>query len=279
MKYFIYNGKVYAEDVMIAGPESRGLRYGDGLFETMRYANNKLAFADEHFSRLWKGMQVLGFEIPKHFNQDTLQSMVTELLVKNGHQLSARVRVSVFRGDGGLYDPVNHQPQFSIQTWAMESNHGQWNSNGLVVGIHEGARKSCDILSNLKHNNFLPYILAAQEAKRLKWNDAILLNQHGRICDSSIANIFLITNDLVFTPALEEGCVAGVMRKAVIQELKSRLYNVEEKAVTVDDLFSADEIFLTNSIHPIRWVKEIKHGTYTNNRTQKIYSELVQTIL
>jgi branched-chain amino acid aminotransferase len=279
MKYFIYDGKVYAENVTIAGPESRALRYGDGLFETLRYANNKLAFADEHFSRLWKGMQVLGFEIPKHFNPDKLQSLFTELLIKNGHNFPARIRLSVFRGDGGLYDPVNNQPHFTIQTWALEAGHGQWNSNGLVAGIHEGARKSCDVLSNLKHNNFLPYLLAAREAKASKWNDAILLNQHGRICDSSIANIFLIKNDVILTPALEEGCVAGIMRKIIIQELRSRFYKVEETAVTVDDLLSADEVFFTNSIHPIRWIKEIRDATYGNNLTQKIYSELIQTIL
>ena len=112
------------------------------------------------------------------------------LLRKNGHEDAARIRLNVFRGDGGLYDAVNNTPNYIIETWALPEGNGQWNSNGLVTGIFDDAKKSCDLLSNIKHNNYLLYILAALKAKKEKWNDAIVLNQFGRIATPPLPIFF-----------------------------------------------------------------------------------------
>jgi branched-chain amino acid aminotransferase len=141
----------------------------------------------------------------------------------------------------------------------------------LVVGIYTDIKKSCDILSNLKHNNFLPYALAAMHAKKEKWNDAILLNTKGRICDTTIANIFLIKEEVVYTPALQEGCIAGVMRANLVKKLKAAHVKVEEGKLDVDALPDADEVFLTNSMYNLRWVQSIGDKKFSNTQTQKIY--------
>ena len=260
------------------GAGNRGLRYGDGVFETMKMLNGKLVLEDAHFARLWKGMNVLGFEIPKHFAPEKLAAEISALAKKNGHEKAARVRLQILRGDGGLYDAINHAPNYIIETWELPESNGQLNSNGLEAGIYHDAKKSCDILSNLKHNNYLPYLMAALHAKKEKWNDALLLNNHERICDSTIANVFIIKNEELFTPALGEGCVAGVKREHIIATLKSTAWKVNETTLTVDDVLNADEIFLTNSIHNIRWVKSIGNSSYTNSITQKIYAAVLPTI-
>jgi branched-chain amino acid aminotransferase len=145
------------------------------------------------------------------------------------------------------------------------------------VGIYTDVKKSCDILSNLKHNNFLPYALAALHAKNEKWNDAVLLNTEGRLCDTSIANIFLIKDEVVYTPALPEGCVAGVMRRNLVEKLAAGDYKVVEGKICVDDLLNADEVFLTNSIYNMRWVQSIGDKKYSNEQTQKIYAAIFST--
>jgi branched-chain amino acid aminotransferase len=188
------------------------------------------------------------------------------------------VRLSILRGDGGLYDAINHTPHYIIQTWKLPEGNGEWNSNGLVAGIYSGVKKSCDMLSNLKHNNFLPYVLAALHAKKEKWNDAVILNTAGNICDSSIANIFLVKDEIVYTPALAEGCVAGVMRLALLQFLKANNWRAEEKAITPIELAAADEVFFTNSMYNIRWVQLIGDKNYGNSFTKKIYAAFVPTI-
>ena len=279
MEYLIFNGRLLKPESGIISANSRGLRFGDGLFETIKSINSQLAFVDEHFARLWKGLQVLQFTIPKQFTPDRLEQEIQTLLKKNGHSNMARVRLTVFRGDGGLFDATDHKPNYLIQSWALPDETGGWNSNGLVLGIYTDVKKSCDILSNLKHNNFLPYAMAALHAKKEKWNDAVLLNTKGSLCDTSIANIFLIKDEVVYTPALAEGCIAGVMRRNLIEKLTAANYKLLEGKVSVDELLDADEVFLTNSIYNLRWVQSIGDKQYTNMQTQKIYAAFVSTNL
>src|ERR1700743_2434155 len=106
MSYFNFNGKILPADTSTIGPENRGLRYGDGLFETIKMTNGKLLFEDDHFARLWKGLTILQFDLPKHFSPENLQEQIVALAKKNEHTTSARIRLNVFRGDGGLYDVV-----------------------------------------------------------------------------------------------------------------------------------------------------------------------------
>jgi branched-chain amino acid aminotransferase len=277
MNYYNYNGKSFEENKNVISAANRGLRYGDGLFETIKSIQSKLLFADDHFARLWKGMNLLRFKLPKLFTPDSLQNEILELLKKNSHENTARIRITVFRGDGGLYDDISNTPNYLIQTWALPEDSGKWNSNGLVLGIYPDVKKSCDILSNLKHNNFLPYVMAALYAKEQKWNDAIILNSSGHICDSTIANVFLVKDEMIVTPALDEGCIAGIMRRNILQQLKSNNIPVIEGKITVDDLMNADEIFLTNSIYNMRWVQAVAGKNYDNAYTQKIYSIINQT--
>jgi branched-subunit amino acid aminotransferase/4-amino-4-deoxychorismate lyase len=152
-------------------------------------------------------------------------------------------------------------------------------SNSSIEEIYEAAKKSCDLLSNLKHNNYLPYVLAALTAKTQKWNDAIVLNTNGRICDTTIANIFIVKDGVVYTPSLQEGCVAGVMRRVVIQQVLKSGIDLIEKEISISELLAADEVFLTNSIYNIRWVQGIGDITFKNSLTYTIFSSLQSTIL
>jgi branched-chain amino acid aminotransferase len=278
MGQFIYNGKFYPDESAVVHADNRGLRYGDGLFETIKSINNNLLFMEDHFNRLWHGMVLLQFNFPKHFTREFLYHQIMELLKKNKHHKTCRVRLTVFRGEGGLYEAADQPPHYLVQSWELPDDTGAWNSNGLVLGVYNDVKKSCDILCNIKHNNFLPYVMAAGYAKKQQWNDAVLLNSKGRICDTTITNIFLIKHEMVYTPALQEGCIAGVMRKNIIEFFAESDHPIKECELTVADLLDADEVFLTNTIHSIRWVQSIGDKKYSNVRVQKIYNEVFLTI-
>ncbi len=279
MKFVNYSGKLIKEDDCLISVNSRGFRFGDGVFETIKSKNSILYFEDDHFTRLRHGLELLHFKIPAHFTAENLAKQVQNLLKKNGHNQVSRIRFTAFRGDGGLYDAINPVPQYLIQSWVLPEETGQWNSNGLVLGTYSNVKKSCDLISNIKHNNFLPYIMAAMHAKEKKWNDAILLNGFGRVCDTTIANIFLVKNQIVYTPALEEGCVAGIMRKHILEQLAKNNVKTAELKISIEDLEAADEVFLSNSIYNIRWVQRIGEKKFKNKFTQKIYAALAPTIL
>ena len=85
MNFFNFNGKIFSEGTAVIGADNRGLRYGDGLFETLKMKNGQLILEDEHFARLWNGMKVLQFDIPKQFTSDKLQDEMALLIKKNGH--------------------------------------------------------------------------------------------------------------------------------------------------------------------------------------------------
>lgn len=277
MNSFIFNGKILKPETCVISADNRGFRYGDGLFETMKFKHGELIFGNEHFARLWKGMNTLKFDIPKHFVPALLEEQIRSLLKKNHKAGMARIRLTVFRGDGGLYD-ASGQLNYVIQAWDLPENADEWNSNGITLGIYHEIKKSCDILSNIKHNNFLPYALAAIHSRNEKWNDAILLNTNGRICDTTVANIFIIKDNIFYTPSLDEGCIAGIIRKYLINRLQSLHYTIQEKALTSDDLINADEVFLSNSIFNIRWVGQLGDIIFSNKTLFSIYPQLIQSI-
>ena len=275
MHYFNYNGKILENGSNIVGPANRGLRYGDGVFETMKFKGSHLIAADEHFARLWKGMQLLQFEIPKLFTPDKLEQEIF-MLIKKNKLAAARVRLTIIRSDGGLYDAKNHTPNYIIETTALAEGIGMLNNNGLQLCIYEDAKKSIDSFSNIKHNNYLPFLTGALFAKKQQCNDALILNSNGNICDSTIANVFYIKNEIIYTPALSEGCVAGVMRKWLIEKIREEGFTVYEAVITKDHLMNADEVFLSNSIYNIRWAAGIENKKFENATVNKIVAQLMK---
>lgn len=275
--FFLYNNKFYPENTPVISSGNRSLRYGDGLFETMKIIKGRIINKDFHFERLFNGLKLLQFDLPKNFHTVFLEKKISELVTKNNHLDAARARLMVFRGNGGIFDPENNKPNYIIESWKL-SDEMDLNQNGLVVDVFPGARKSCDIFSNLKSNNYLPYAMAGLFAKKNKLNDCILLNTSERICDSAVANIFIIKNEKIFTPPLSEGCVAGTMRRWIIEKFEFKDYEIIQKNLSVDDVLNADEFFLTNAIYYLKWVKCFKDKNYSNRITRELYNQINQTI-
>ena len=275
--FFIYNNKFYPANTPVISSGNRSLRYGDGLFETMKIIKGKIINKEFHFERLFNGLALLQFDLPQNFSSIFLEKKINEIVKKNKHSASARIRLMIFRGDGGIFDPENLHPNYIIESWPL-LNEMQINENGLIVDVFPGAKKSCDSFSNLKSNNYLPYLMAGLYAKKNKINDCVVLNSFGRVCDSAIANIFIIKKDKIFTPPLSEGCVAGVMRRWMLEKFYLKKYNILEKNISINDIENADEFFLTNSIYNLRWVKNFKEKNYSNKISKEIYSYILQHI-
>jgi branched-subunit amino acid aminotransferase/4-amino-4-deoxychorismate lyase len=278
VKKIIYKGNYLDAGATIVTAENRGLRYGDGCFETMKVINGKIALKELHFERLFSSIDILGFDLPKNFNAAEIEEQVISLSKKNGHATYGRVRLNVFRGNGGLYDPENHFPNYIIETWDIEKSIGDINENGLVIDIYRDARKAADNFSHIKSNSFLPYVMAANWAKKNQLNDALLLNSFSRLADSTIANIFLVSDGVIKTPAISEGCIAGVMRKYLVKCCRNEGIPVEETGITPGELQNASEVFLTNAIRGIRWVKQIGDSGYRSQIAQVLYQNFIKTI-
>src|ERR1700741_5220476 len=119
MNYINLNGKIQAGDKAALLVSNRGYRYGDGLFETIKVINEKILLEEYHFERLFSGLLLLKFEIPKLFTPAKLTKEIPGLCKKNECEQGARVRLSVFRGNGGLYDD-DRGMQYVIECWSLD---------------------------------------------------------------------------------------------------------------------------------------------------------------
>ena len=271
------NGKILSDLKPALLVSNRGYRYGDGLFETMKVSAGKIILESLHFERLFNSLQVLKFKIPRLFTVEKIRNEILALASKNRCLQLARVRLSVFRGHGGLYEnDQEKEPQYVIECWPLNESVNGLNENGFVIDIYPIARKSTDTFSNLKTANFLPYAMAALYAKENKLNECLVLNTAGNIADATIANIFIVKDGTILTPALSEGCVNGVMRKYLVKELNKANQDVKESILTENDIKNADEIFLTNAINGIRWVKQFRDKVYSNTRILEIYDHFIK---
>ena len=266
-------------DQLLISPDNRSFRYGDGFFETIKVCKGKLVLANYHMERLFTSLDLLQFAPPVYFTPEYITEQVLALASKNDHQKLARIRITIFRGEGGLYDEQNHFPNHIIQSWELNPANNQLNENGLILDFFRDARKVCDHYSGVKSNNFLSYAMAALWAKQQKLNDAILLNPYDRVADATIANVFMVKDGIVKTPALTEGPVNGVMRKHILYSLRKMDISVEETSITGEDLSEASEIFLTNAIYGIRWVKQLGKNGFTNSFSKKLHKDCVANLL
>ncbi len=271
-----YNGEYYRAGSPVLTVSNRGLRYGDGIFETLLVQNGRIRLWDLHFDRLLGGMRVLRLEAPSSFDSSGLAQQIGHLCERNGHSGLARVRLMVFRGEGTLFDGARDASNFVIESASLSPAQVAFHDPGLRVGLYTEGAKACDRLSNLKSNNFLVYAQAARYARDLGWDDCLVLNAHGRVADSCIANIFYIRGRVIHTPPLEEGCVAGVMRRFLLERMPGWGFAIRESPVSVEDLAGTEEIFLTNAVRSIRWVGEFGSRTYPGRLARELYELVVK---
>ena len=269
-----FNGKIIPQQDLIVGVENRALRYGDGLFESIRMIDGKIRFAQAHFDRLYQGMLALKMNIHASFDFSFFVSEINALAKKNEIENDARIRFSVFRADGGLYTPNSNNFLYLIELQPISEKGYQWNKKGLIVDIYSETRKDFGYLSKYKTINCLPYVLAGIAAQELNVDTCILLNTKDDIVEATNSNLFFVKDNLIFTPAIQDGCTDGVMRKEVIQIAQQLGIKVYENKVPLQSLAIADEIFLTNSTTGIQWVVGYRGKRYFSRVARLIYDEL-----
>ncbi|MGV3657590.1 MAG: aminotransferase class IV [Chitinophagaceae bacterium] len=270
MKLICHNGEFLPAGATIFNAANRGFRYGDGVFETGRVVNGKWQLAPLHLDRLFTSLQLLGIKPGPQFTPKILEENILKLCLKNDCVALARVRLAVYREESGEAGYVMEAVPLSAD--ALQLNKKGWN---LVVYPH--ARKSCDAFANLKSVNYLPYIMAGAYAAEKGADEALVLNSNNHIADGSKTNLFFIKEKTVYTPALNQGGVSGVLRQYVIDSLKQKNYLLHQTEVSGEDLTDADEIFCTNAVQGIRWVGHFNGKEYSNQLTQLIYRQLFPT--
>jgi branched-subunit amino acid aminotransferase/4-amino-4-deoxychorismate lyase len=230
---------------------NRAFIYGDLLFETIRVMDGVAQLMGLHYNRLKQSAAVLKYETNLTMNQ--FEQAVQQCVAESGLQ-KARVRFVLHRNATGFYTPDAHQTHYFAEAFSWEVPAAQ---KPLTAGVYTDNFKPCTELSSLKSGNGLLYVMAGIYARERGWDDAIILNEHGCICEATASNIFMVKQEKVYTPALTEGCVAGVMRAHTLSQLRHADYEVEETVISMEQLLDADAVFLTNALRGISHVGSI----------------------
>jgi len=276
-RFLDFNGRFYHTEEAIFRVTNRSYRYGDGLFETMRWENREIQLLNYHVDRLQKSMDALKMEGGKLFNSSFIHQKVTSLLEKNQLiESECRIRFSVFRDGEGLYTPQTNQSAYVIEVNKLDKKVNVNNQSGLIVDIFQDHRKPQNSLSNIKSSNAILYVLAGIYRKKHGLDDVLLINESGFLVESSSSNFFVWYNGILYTPALSEGCVDGVMRRSILEFARENEIEIIEAQINPHILNEADEIFLTNAIHGMQCVLGYKKKRYFNHLSKDLWQRYEQ---
>lgn len=276
-RYINYDGKLHPENEKIFTINNRAFKYGDAVFETIRVINGQPVFVHDHFTRLKKGMDLLRMNtIPLTFEE--LYEQILHLIEKNKITEGARVRITVFRVGEGLYTPVNDTKSYVIEAIPISKNLYELNEEGLHIDLYTDIKVHSTILTQIKTTNKIPNVLTGIYKKEHDLDDCLMINEQHHIVEAISSNVFLYKNNTLYTPSISEGCIDGITRKHIIEVASSMNITVIEGAVTGSMLLQTDELFLTNSIAGIKWVKEYRGKFYTNETTKLILEKFNEVV-
>lgn len=234
----------------------RGIKFGDGLFESIYCDSRGLRLWSLHVQRLKRGLTLLGL------NAD-VEKLKFELL-RTANQISKtqplRLRLTVFRAGTGLYAPERNDVSYLVE--AVQFTPRSAPKSYLV---HPWLELPCTPLSNMKTINALPYVLAARYAQTCGVDECFIKNAKGNIAEAVSGNVFIAQNGNFYTPSLSEGCIAGVMREYVIAKLADK---VSQTSLVLEDIANADAVWLTNAVQGIMLLRK------THNNDSLKMSEL-----
>lgn len=275
-----FNGHLMPRAGFGLSPENRSFRYGDGLFETIRVDNGKVRWADRHYKRLAKGADVVKLQLPAGYGYDRFVNDILEVCRHNHDEDSAiRVRFSLFRNEGGYYTPEINTATFLIETRQLQGSGYSLNRKGVLLDVFEDFYKPCHALSNIKTSSALIYVMAGLFRKEKNLDDCLLINDERLLAEATSSNLFLVKDNRIITPSLDQACVEGVMRSVVIEIASAEGFLVEERPVETWELPEADEIFLTNAINGISWVVGFREKRYYNKTAQQLIQALNNCIV
>lgn len=276
--FILYNGNYYFKDEFRLSYNNRAFCYGDALFETMHANGTKIQFFNDHMIRLRFGMKTLGMEIPANIENNAIEKELVKLLHKNKLYQGVRIRLTIFRNEGGKYTPQDHSISYLAENEYIENEQYQLNTKGIAVGLFDKIKKPVNILSNLKSSNALIYIQAGLFAQKNKWDDCILVNENNHLVEGISSNLFILKDTILRTPPLNDAPVAGIMRKQILKVADSQNFKIlNNEPCSEEHLLQADEVFLTNSISGITWVLGFKDRRYFNHTSKRLIDKLNKT--
>lgn len=273
-----FNGNLVVQDENIL-TQNRAFLYGDGVFETLKIVNNRILFLEDHYFRLMASMRVVRMEIPMNFTMEFFEEQVLKLVQENEISASARVRITVFRNDGGLYLPKTNEVSYLIHAIALERTSYALNTAEYEVDLYKDFYVTRQLLSSIKTTNKMINVTGSIFAHENGLANCLLVNDTKNVVEGLQGNLFMLLGKKLITPPISEGCLNGIMRKQILA-LAKKLEGIEvaEQIISPFDLQKADELFLTNVIMGIQPITKYRKKEFTTDLAHLLVQKLNESI-
>ncbi|MFC1963838.1 aminotransferase class IV [Chloroflexota bacterium] len=257
MKEIVYlNGELLPHSEAKVSIDDYGFLYGYALFETMRAYGGKIFLLERHLERL----RASAGEIEIELTGIDFARACYQVLEANGLK-NARLRLTVSRGEVDSFPGLGKktEPTVLITARSYEGLPAQVYEKGYQAIIASIPRCALSPLSRLKTANYLTSVLAKTEAVAAGFEEALMLNERGKVAEGSISNVFLVQDDVLVTPPVASGILPGITRQVVMELAREMMIKVNEREVTLEELARCDEAFLTNSVIEIMPLVGVQH--------------------
>lgn len=269
----IYNKQSIPSDHPCIRSNDRGFTLGHGLFETILVKYGVIPALDYHWRRLNTSAPLMDIALP--FDQAELRVLINQLINENNLTdkiAGARVTVTHGESERGLLPIQKPIPQFLISVFECPKP----SDKPLTALIVNTRKNEHSLSSRIKSISYLDNILAKKEAYDQHYDEAILLNTASHVADGSMSNIYMVKEGQIYTPAISEGALPGTVRSILLEECNA-FFSFIEKSISVEELFEADEVFLTNALMGIKSITQINHQKFDSfvvtNNIRKILRE------
>jgi 4-amino-4-deoxychorismate lyase len=251
----------------------RGFQYGDGLFETIEVNNGQPVFMERHLARLETGCHRLKIPFPD----------MSQLIAETRHvcqgSTQAVLKIIVTRGVGGrgYRQPDAIEPTRVLSLHPYPDYPASYAEQGIVAMICSTPLGLNPLLAGIKHMNRLEQIMARAEWMDAGIQEGLMLDANARVVEGTMTNLFYVKKGTLYTAALTQAGVAGIIRSIIIELSVQQGFNMIEHSFTQEQLLSADEIFVCNSIIGIWPVKQIERVHFSIGPiTQQVQNLLAQ---
>ncbi|MBI1871036.1 MAG: aminotransferase class IV [Chlamydiae bacterium] len=250
-----FNNRFFKEN---EAPElilDRGLFFGDGIFESLRFINEKAIGLEAHIQRLFYGMEIL--KIEPAWKPEEILSLINKTVLESGLD-DCYIRLSVTRGKwmGSIPPIVSGKPNLIIISRKFLPFREEIYERGYRTLTLPIRRNETSPLSQIKSLNYLDNILGRMEALEKEVDEGIFLNTKNGVTEGTASNLFLIQGKKLITPPQEDGILGGITRKIILERCPSLDLKPEIRSIHPDEIIQANEAFLTNALMGIvPWVE------------------------
>ncbi len=254
---WVWVNQIWYENEAPINTNNRAFLYADGFFETCKIVNNKWLLEPYHLKRIIKTLKSLQFNpLNSDFSSFIIQKY-TQITHKFPKQ-NFRLKIIIFRNSKGYYTPETNHWDLVLEL----EDYREKPDTIKDIEILQQNFKSIEPYSFSKGINSRTYVMAGLEKRLFETEEAILLNNEGRLCEALSSNIFLIKNGIILSPEINEGPIEGVFRSFFLDMAKKLKLQIFETRLQIQDLENADEVFLTNSLAGIRPVLKFRDRKY-----------------